>query len=541
MAETGAGVLGAGIVDGGGIGPVETVRISSSPPISTCCSRRRQRAFCHTTPKIFQAPALPLGHDFEGIVHVHGTVNRPKDMVLTDADFGRAYLTEGWARRFLTGLFREFTVLFVGYGHNDTVMRYLARALPESQPGKRFALTPQRGDDPQRWRMLGVEPIPYPQGSDLDHGTLYEEVHRLARYMSFSILDWQREITEVAAKPPPINEDEIDIVEHALQDPVKTRFFTRAACLPEWIEWLNERKKLTALFSDDDLSDSEAVLATWLSGFAEDQADELFELVAQHHMCLHADFWRMLGSKIGNSDRSLPKPEILSRWISLLIATKPKKGHDYTFLWLGQRCVKHGMLEDLMSIFDSMAASHLVLKPAYRLPDADRNGAQSRIRVETRFLADHHSLNELWEGLKASLPKVAQTLLKRISRRFEDQHLKLCAWQAAGSEWDPTSYGRSAIEPHKQDEFPGTVDVLIDAARDCLEWLADNDMRAAARWCDQLAGSDVPLLRRLAVHMLYTRRGSYAGRKNRLAAHKFQYTRYRSPSRNISDSTKILS
>ena len=62
-------------------------------------------------------------------------------MVLTDADFGRAYLTEGWARRFLVELFRQFTVLFVGYGHNDTVMNYLARALPESDVAKRFALT----------------------------------------------------------------------------------------------------------------------------------------------------------------------------------------------------------------------------------------------------------------------------------------------------------------------------------------------------------------------------------------------------------------
>ena len=206
-------------------------------------------------PDIFRSPALPLGNDFIGLVHVHGAISQPKDMVLTDADFGRAYLTDGWARRFLTRLFQTFTVLFVGYAHNDPVIRYLARALPESQAGKRFVLTPQRDDDPERWQLLGVEPIPYVQASDHDHSTLYREVHRLAKYMSFSILDWQREITEVAAKPPPINEDEIDIIEEALQDPVKTRFFTGAACLPEWIEWLNGHKKLTPLFNDDDLSE----------------------------------------------------------------------------------------------------------------------------------------------------------------------------------------------------------------------------------------------------------------------------------------------
>ena len=52
-------------------------------------------------PEVFRAPALPLGKNFNGIIHVHGAVNRPDEMVLTDADFGRGYLTEGWARRFL--------------------------------------------------------------------------------------------------------------------------------------------------------------------------------------------------------------------------------------------------------------------------------------------------------------------------------------------------------------------------------------------------------------------------------------------------------
>ena len=92
-------------------------------------------------PELFKAPALPLGRTFNGIVHVHGCLDRPRDMVLTDADFGRAYLTEGWARRFLVELFRSFTVMFVGYSHDDTVMKYLARALPARESNPRFALT----------------------------------------------------------------------------------------------------------------------------------------------------------------------------------------------------------------------------------------------------------------------------------------------------------------------------------------------------------------------------------------------------------------
>lgn len=122
-------------------------------------------------PEVFRAPALPLGRQFNGIVHVHGAVSHPNEMILTDADFGRAYLTEGWARRFLTELFRNFSVLFVGYSHNDAILSYLARALPVSDKD-RFALIGDKDPEPDRWRMLGIKPISYPQSSENDHGKL---------------------------------------------------------------------------------------------------------------------------------------------------------------------------------------------------------------------------------------------------------------------------------------------------------------------------------------------------------------------------------
>lgn len=51
--------------------------------------------------EVHYAPALPPGDSFSGIVYPHGGVERPFErLVLTDSDFGRAYLTEGWARIF---------------------------------------------------------------------------------------------------------------------------------------------------------------------------------------------------------------------------------------------------------------------------------------------------------------------------------------------------------------------------------------------------------------------------------------------------------
>ena len=205
-------------------------------------------------PEVFRAPALPQGRSFKGIVHLHGEVNHPDEMVLTDADFGRAYLTEGWARRFLVELFRHFIVLFIGYSHNDTIMNYLARALPKYEAGRRFALIAE-DVDPQRWHILGIEPIKYPKSKKHEHKALYRGVRHLADMFRDSILDWQHKVHGIASKPPPQSKEETDIIEYALKDVSTTRFFANAARLPEWVNWLDDRNHLESLFTGRDLSE----------------------------------------------------------------------------------------------------------------------------------------------------------------------------------------------------------------------------------------------------------------------------------------------
>jgi hypothetical protein len=92
-------------------------------------------------------------------------------------------------------------------------------------------------------------------------------------------------------------------------------------------------------------------------------------------------------------------------------------------------------------------------------------------------------------------------VLSVVVRQFEKEALlRLMADSGASPGWDPVSFGRSAIEPHEQDQHEDPFDPLIDAVRDCVEaLLAAGDDRADAhllRW----AASEVPILRRLAVH-----------------------------------------
>ena len=457
-------------------------------------------------PDLFRAPALPLGRAFNGIIHVHGSLDRPQEIVLTDADFGRAYLTDGWASRFLVDLFRSTTVMFVGYSHDDTVMKYLARALPESDARRRFILTDEADDN--RWSVLGIEPVYFPKR---DYDQLSLAIHDLAGYARRGLLDWRHEITEIARRPPSPDASEAETVREALADPTKARFFTEVATGPEWLDWLDKRGHLAPLFALGTLSERDTPLAAWLVdkiAFAHPKA--LFLLFGRHEMTLNPEFWHGLARTIAYRPDSPMDHETLSRWVSCLLATAPPLQDMHLLLSLGQRCIRPGLLQPLLDIFDAMARHGLHLKPPFFEFDddfaAEIDLPEQDIELELSQEDDNSALNELWEtGLKPRLPVVAEHLLLSVAAHLASRHRTYLAWQKAHPNTDPDSLGRDAIEPHEQRLRYGHVDVLIDAANDSLQWLARNRPHAAARLCEQLTASGIPLLRRLGVQALSLR------------------------------------
>jgi len=76
--------------------------------------KRPGRAF-----QSYSAPMLPIPKNsrWDGLVYLHGLLpDKPDDsalhrLVLTSGDFGLAYLTERWAARFVSELFRNYLVL----------------------------------------------------------------------------------------------------------------------------------------------------------------------------------------------------------------------------------------------------------------------------------------------------------------------------------------------------------------------------------------------------------------------------------------------
>lgn len=138
-------------------------------------------------------------------------------------------------------------------------MHYLTRALPASET-KHYALIESGKDDEQRWKFLGIETILYPNSNG--HLALNAGIKRLSITISRGFLDWEREISELAQRPPPLRDEESDTIEEALRDEAKTEFFTKHASSPKWISWLEQRKHLGALFDTENaLSERDRILS----------------------------------------------------------------------------------------------------------------------------------------------------------------------------------------------------------------------------------------------------------------------------------------
>jgi hypothetical protein len=125
----------------------------------------------------FQAPLLPVPKNrWNGLVYLHGllsaspTASELDCLVASSGDFGLAYLTERWAARFVSELFRNYTVCFIGYSINDPVLRYMMDALAADRllgesPPEMFAFgsysARKEEERANEWRAKNVTPILY--------------------------------------------------------------------------------------------------------------------------------------------------------------------------------------------------------------------------------------------------------------------------------------------------------------------------------------------------------------------------------------------
>ena len=169
----------------------------------------------------------------------------------------------------------------------------------------------------------------------------------------------------------------------------------------------------------------------------------------------------------------------------------PPDAPDFLVAGLGQPCAALGLLDNLLQIYDALAFRRSALRPGLA-------GGSYRDR--------EYAIRSLWDkSLRPNLAEIARSLLERTSIHLQNQRSYMVAWEQATEHWDRDSYIRSTIEPDSERRLVSELDVLVDIARDCLEWLANADPLSVGIWSGVFAGSDAPLMRRLAVHAMATR------------------------------------
>ena len=209
----------------------------------------------------FPAPLLPVPKNrWDGLVYLHGllppnpSASDLEGLVVSSGDFGRAYLTERWAPRFVSEIFRNYTVCFVGYSINDPVLRYMMDALAADRllgesPPEMFAFgSHSKGKEIEvrrEWESRNVTPILYRMHRH--HFYLHRTLRAWSETYRDGVRGKERIVVEYALASPRMSTEQDDFVGRmlwALSDPsgLPAKRFAEFDPVPslDWLKPLSE-------------------------------------------------------------------------------------------------------------------------------------------------------------------------------------------------------------------------------------------------------------------------------------------------------------
>jgi hypothetical protein len=415
-----------------------------------------------SVPDIYRAPALPLGHDFSGIVHIHGSVlDDARKLVLTDADFGRAYLTQGWARRLVQQVFSKFVVLFVGYSHQDLPLLYLARGISAAEGGPgRYALTAPNADTD--WLNLGITPVHYPmrEAPAAPHSALGDCLTAWAELANLGSLGTEARIKGLLTSDRPLSIEDEDFLKHSLLDIGTLRYFTRHARDTRWLQWISGTESFYAIFVPGAaLSETSVELAAWFAEyFAIPHFAIAIELVREKNQTLSPLLWNSVAQAF---HRHAASGAPLRLWVPILLGTMPVNAHsDFLAYMIGHGTVPEDQ-HSILQLFRKLVAPTLRLKRRF-FPVEDGKPAVPDAEV-VPIGSDHWTSHAYQAKIRPHLDVFARGLASTVTVAFEEARTMLVMYEKAGPKWDPISYSRGTVISRMQDHLRNGFSTLIDA------------------------------------------------------------------------------
>jgi len=453
--------------------------------------------------------AFPQREGFTGIVYLHGSVKEPAEhLVVTDADFSRAYLEAPWtAAQFLSRVFRSSTVLFIGYSHDDTLMEYLARSLPADETD-RFALCSQEEAEKGLWQRRGIEPISY--GA---HQALPKLLAKWAERARMGILEHRQRVKTILQGVPPLSREDESYLQETVRAPERLRFFTDNARGAEWLRWAKELPGFKSIFDPRAELQSNGLWIQWfVEHFATGDNPELRQKAFAVFFSLGSGFSPGLWGRLATSCRKLLEDgsdaaKDAKSWLPLLVRHVPQGGKRWLATLL-EHCDperdQHAMLLLLDKLFEPQAVQS---RYAY-------SGKEARLEPSL----GRHAVDIYCSWRSNVLANLSDQALGSGVAVIIDRHLRT-AHRIAASSGDAErawkSLSRSAIEDHEQNETSQHrgIGVLVDAARDTLEALLEHHPELAEHYLRSWDETQMPLFQRLAIHGWAERRDIAADKK----------------------------
>jgi hypothetical protein len=446
------------------------------------------------------APALPLGNDFSGLVHLHGVIDPSmgQRMVVTDADFGQAYITEGWATQFLTRMFEKYVTLFVGYSADDTVMRYLARALPAN--GKtRFAFMEAGQSDAvaTRWARLGVTPIAYPSRQGAPHASLKSFIENWRKRLTATSAERFDRVQALLASGP----EGDAIQEHELlwliRDAEHARHFMNDANATEWIPRLDALNLLEGLF-DDSVTDSDEgyAWARWAArSLANDDDAVLLAAVSRHEGHMSSGLWFHVWLHLYQGYQSNDQHR---QWLLLLAADQHSRDNGRLSGLLRQVAEKDVPAAEVLL--------HQMLIPRLRFrPHRGWQSERDSLDSEMVLTWEESSVRDAWPTLLSGLEdpdRLLSVVLSLIGGAESTEYLFTGRGRGRG-----LSARRQTVDGVEQFGRNDPYVLVVDMGRDILREFVRTEGPGRAR---QLLNSPSELIRRLAIDALAEARTSEA-------------------------------
>jgi hypothetical protein len=466
----------------------------------------------------YYAPALPLGDAFEGLVYLHGSISeKPNKLVLTKEDFGKAYISIGWASKFLLSLFSKYTVLFVGYSHSDVLVGYLAQGLKHAGVMPRWSLISSDAseEDRKNWQHLGIQTEEYLVDNDHPenpHNSLTEFFKEWTAFVNESILDRANRLKLTIRSKFPEDNATVERIDYYMKDPRLAQEVCESIEDEDWITWMDQRGYFTPFFNDGKqiedcnkkLEPNENVIAYWLCSFVRKAYPEtLLALLEKNNQAFNINFAKILAHELWTKRDKFDDPRF-NTWVSLLISNGPNIISPEIWAYILKECKLPENTGVALKILEFLTTPELHLRKPFSILPLKETDTVKKVDYEIEWPPESdYWLKETWEKIfRPAIPELGDELMALAVKQLSSAHLLLKGVSKANEYYDSLSGSRSSIAPHVQnrDTIHICLFVLIDAAREILEYWLNNDPYKGEYYIHVWDKSNVPLLKRLAIH-----------------------------------------